>query len=138
MESNFVYNHYDDEHLALKLNTDPDSKVDGANVGPTWVLSAPGGPHVGPINLVIAGFIEINRSAVSTANDIINGVICRIPNSIMEAFNERINDIMNTIQREIRLATFIVALTLFFYNAMGINQHQILLIPFSPVICSQS
>ena len=25
----------------------------GANMGPTWVLSAPGGPHVGPINLVI-------------------------------------------------------------------------------------
>ena len=31
----------------------PDSKVDGANMGPTWVLSAPGGPHVGPINLAI-------------------------------------------------------------------------------------
>ena len=31
----------------------PDSKVHGANMGPTWVLSAPGGPHVGPINLAI-------------------------------------------------------------------------------------
>ena len=31
----------------------PDSKVCGANMGPTWVLSAPGGPHVGPTNLVI-------------------------------------------------------------------------------------
>ena len=31
----------------------PDSKVHGANMGPTWVLSAPDGPHVGPINLVI-------------------------------------------------------------------------------------
>ena len=31
----------------------PDSKVHGANMGPTWVLSAPGGSHVGPINLVI-------------------------------------------------------------------------------------
>ena len=30
----------------------PDSRIDGANMGPTWVLSAPGGPHVGPINLV--------------------------------------------------------------------------------------
>ena len=26
----------------------PDSKVHGANMGPTWVLSAPDGPHVGP------------------------------------------------------------------------------------------
>ena len=29
------------------------SKVHGANMGPTRVLSAPGGPHVGPINLAI-------------------------------------------------------------------------------------
>ena len=28
-------------------------KVHGANTGPTWVLSAPGGPHIGPMNLVI-------------------------------------------------------------------------------------
>ena len=34
---------------------DPDSKVHGANMGPTWVLSAPGGPHVGPMNLAIWG-----------------------------------------------------------------------------------
>ena len=31
----------------------PDSKVYGTNMGPTWVLSAPDGPHVGPMNLVI-------------------------------------------------------------------------------------
>ena len=31
----------------------PDSKVHGANMGPTSVLSAPGGPHGGPINLAI-------------------------------------------------------------------------------------
>ena len=28
----------------------PDSKVHGANMGSTWVLSAPDGPHVGPMN----------------------------------------------------------------------------------------
>ena len=32
----------------------PDSQVHGANIGPTWVLSAPDGPHVGPMNLAIA------------------------------------------------------------------------------------
>ena len=38
----------------------PDSKVHGANMGPTWVLSAPDGPHVGPMNVVIRGcFAEI-------------------------------------------------------------------------------
>ena len=31
----------------------PDNKVNGANMGPTWVLPAPDGPHVGPINLAI-------------------------------------------------------------------------------------
>ena len=31
----------------------PDGKVHGANMGPTWVLSAPDGPHVGPIYLGI-------------------------------------------------------------------------------------
>ena len=33
----------------------PDSKVHGANMGPTWVLAAPDGPHVGPMNLAIRG-----------------------------------------------------------------------------------
>ena len=31
----------------------PDGKVLGAQVGPTWVLWAPGGPHLGPMNLAI-------------------------------------------------------------------------------------
>ena len=32
-----------------------DSKVHVAHMGPTWVLSAPGGPHVGPMNLALWG-----------------------------------------------------------------------------------
>ena len=39
--------------FCLKSTSIPDSKVHGANMGPTWVLSAPGGPHVGPMNLAI-------------------------------------------------------------------------------------
>ena len=31
----------------------PDSKVHGANIGPTWDLLAPDGPHVGPMNPAI-------------------------------------------------------------------------------------
>ena len=35
----------------------PDSKVHGANMGPTWGRQDPGMPHVGPMNLAIwAGF----------------------------------------------------------------------------------
>ena len=38
----------------------PDSNVHGANMGPTWVLSAPDGPHVGPMNLAIRVVIARN------------------------------------------------------------------------------
>ena len=34
-------------------HANPNSKVHGANMGPTWVLSVPDGPHVGPMNLAI-------------------------------------------------------------------------------------
>ena len=37
----------------IPLNMYPDSKVHGANIGPTWVLSAPDGPHVGHMDLAI-------------------------------------------------------------------------------------
>ena len=33
--------------------TNPDSKVRGAKMGPIWGRQAPGGPHVGPVNLAI-------------------------------------------------------------------------------------
>ena len=33
----------------------PDSKVHGANMGPIWGRQDPGGPHVGPMNLVLRG-----------------------------------------------------------------------------------
>ena len=39
---------------------DPDSKVHGAYLGPTRVLSAPDGPHVGLMNLAIRGHFQIN------------------------------------------------------------------------------
>ena len=40
----------------------PDSKVHGANMGPTWVMSAPGGPHVGPMNLAIRDVCLVTTS----------------------------------------------------------------------------
>ena len=39
-----------------------DSKVRGANMGPTWVLSAPDGPHVGPMNLAIRGAAKYSNT----------------------------------------------------------------------------
>ena len=37
---------------------DPDSNVQGANMGPTWVLSAPDGPYDGPMNLAVRGVMS--------------------------------------------------------------------------------
>ena len=39
--------------LFQNLHTIPDSKVNGANMGPIWGRQDPGGPHVGPVNLGI-------------------------------------------------------------------------------------
>ena len=44
---------FNDDDLPY-LQSFPDSKVHVALMGPTWVLSAPGGPHLGPINLDIS------------------------------------------------------------------------------------
>ena len=43
--------------ITLSVNI-PDSKVHGANMGPTWVRSAPDGPHVGPMNLAIGDMLQ--------------------------------------------------------------------------------
>ena len=47
-----------DSHKSRALNqiidkNTPDSKVHGANMGSIWVLSAPDGPRVGPMNLAL-------------------------------------------------------------------------------------
>ena len=44
----------------------PESKIHGAKMGLTWVLSAPDGPHVGPMNLAIRDGDE--HSVSSEAN----------------------------------------------------------------------
>ena len=41
------------DHRYCAILLCPDSKVHGANMGPTWVLSAPDGPHVGSMILAI-------------------------------------------------------------------------------------
>ena len=49
----FCYNYNYKISEAMPCQKYPDSKVHGANMGPTWVLSSPDGPHVGPMNLAI-------------------------------------------------------------------------------------
>ena len=49
--------------------TIPDSKAHGANMGPTWVLSSPGGPHVGPMSLAIRDDIPLIEIPTATIAD---------------------------------------------------------------------
>ena len=48
----------------------PDSKVHGVNMGPTWVLSAPDGPHVGPMNLAMRVYTTHTCTLLTTDEDI--------------------------------------------------------------------
>ena len=47
-----------------KQGSSPESKIQGANVGPTWGRQAPGGPHVGHMTLAI--WVRINRIQLLT------------------------------------------------------------------------
>ena len=61
-------------------NSFADNKVHGANMGPTWVLSAPDGPHVGPMNLAIwvACYGEMCSFLLFTSNLIYLYMLCNI------------------------------------------------------------
>ena len=48
----------------------PNSKVYGTNMGPIWVLSAPNGPHVGPMNFAI--WDHLQKYGLVNGADILN------------------------------------------------------------------
>ena len=50
---------YPSHRFILTRQTISDSKLHGANMGPTWVLSARDGPHVGPRNLAIRDYAHL-------------------------------------------------------------------------------
>ena len=53
----------------------PHGKIHGANMGPTWVLSAPDGPHVGPMSLAIrVGLWCLNKHSHSLMFPVIGQV----------------------------------------------------------------
>ena len=65
------YHHWQHHRLLLWQamvppgDDNPDSKGHVANMGPTWVLSPPGGPHVGPMNLATRESWQCNNSGFS-------------------------------------------------------------------------
>ena len=65
----------------------PDSKVHGANMGPTWVLSAPCGPHVGPINLAVRAAIQQEKGRTRVWTFRVSLVIYHKVNTSTVGFN---------------------------------------------------
>ena len=61
--------------VTLSVKEHPDSKVHVANMGPTWVLWAPGGSHAGPMNLAI-WFMKKKRQYQTTTKH--NKAMCII------------------------------------------------------------
>ena len=53
MQKVVILNLYLRVKITVQSQAIPDSKVHWVNMGPTWVLLAPDGPHVGPMNLAI-------------------------------------------------------------------------------------
>ena len=56
------------------MSASPDSKVYGANMGPTWGRQDPGGPYVGPMDLAIwvglsPGLASKGRQSIMCANN---------------------------------------------------------------------
>ena len=60
------------------LDTFPDSKVHGANMGPIWGREDPGGPHVGPMNFAI--WVVVLCKIYSYVHSIHAFVACAITN----------------------------------------------------------
>ena len=70
--------------LYLWITATPDSKAHGANMGPTWVLSSPGGPHVGPMNFAIRDGPLLETSHSSELRESI--IILKAPGSTFPVF----------------------------------------------------
>ena len=69
----------------------PDSKVHGANMGPTWVLSAPDGTHVGPMNLAIrlgyvTTYVIVLVPCYQTKNLDFSAVTCSPGGDLLQSF----------------------------------------------------
>ena len=76
------------------------SKVQGGNMGPTWVLMVPDGPHVGPRNLAIREAIPFQHTAAwlyfpySLIVNISRYIQCVVRSQICRKCMKNVNDIV--------------------------------------------
>ena len=55
--------------------SNPDSKIHGTNMGPSWGRQDSGGPHVGPMNFLVSGLSFLTHWALK---DVVNSNTCPI------------------------------------------------------------
>ena len=80
-------------YLQTLYNYIPDSKVHGANTGPTWVLSATDGLHVGPMNLTIRDvylYLSCSDKAEIIRKDYVNAKVVYILSSIVSSGDQQL------------------------------------------------
>ena len=63
-----------------------DSKIHGANVGPTWGCQDPGGPHVGHTNLAIWVFFRNLHLQDNLTRDCFTSTASTVNNSVQNIF----------------------------------------------------
>ena len=81
------YTRHKQMHISTWKLNHPDRKFHGANMGPTWVLSAPDGPHVGPINLAFRTvFSEWQRGVGVDCFGYVSGFVISCYDSTISAF----------------------------------------------------
>ena len=69
----------------------PDSKVHGDNMGPTWVLTAPNGPHGGPMNLAIWGKMKYMYIRNWVGSAFVQVMACHLCNAILSTCTSQIS-----------------------------------------------
>ena len=67
------------KNFHTKKHLNPESKGHGANMGPTWVLSAPGGTHVDPMTLAIReNTVSLIASITTISGSLANESLIRL------------------------------------------------------------
>ena len=89
-----------------------DSKVHGTNMGPTWVLSAPDGPHVGPMNLAI----RVNSIPMTNKRSF------RIPEFVEMSIRQRLCE---SVQKHVLQSQYHVCWCSGDFRSQDINRHGI-------------
>ena len=88
----------------------PDSKVHGANMGPTWGRQDPGGPHVDPMNLGIRGYFHPAHTPSNNSFNIDNignrrhgsfQIFVRDINGRSKTFDVKDTDLIEDLKREV-------------------------------------